>query len=132
MNTLASAELLQVIIAPGHPGMPGTPGIPFEVVTIAQSFFTTVVIIALGIPIIRSLSRRFIERPPVNTLSVPPDVTARLERIEQAVEAVAIEVERISEAQRFSAKLLAGRGSDADMPPGDRAGAVPASRPESR
>ena len=36
-----------------------------------------------------------------------PDVTARLERIEQAVEAVAIEVERIAEAQRFSAKLMA-------------------------
>ena len=36
-----------------------------------------------------------------------PDVTARLERIEHAVEAVAIEVERIAEAQRFSAKLMA-------------------------
>ena len=35
------------------------------------------------------------------------EIEARLERIEQAVEAVAIEVERIAEAQRFSAKLLA-------------------------
>ena len=32
---------------------------------------------------------------------------SRLERIEQGVEAIAIEVERISEAQRFSAKLMA-------------------------
>lgn len=31
---------------------------------------------------------------------------ARLERIEQAVDAIAIEIERISEAQRFTTKLL--------------------------
>jgi hypothetical protein len=37
----------------------------------------------------------------------PPDVIARLDRIEAAVETVAIEVERIAEAQRFSAKLQA-------------------------
>ena len=33
----------------------------------------------------------------------------RLSRIEQAVDAIAIEVERISEAQRFTTKLLADR-----------------------
>ena len=32
-------------------------------------------------------------------------IEARLERIESAVDSIAIEVERISEAQRFSAKL---------------------------
>jgi len=31
---------------------------------------------------------------------------SRFERLEQAVDAIAVEVERISEAQRFSAKLL--------------------------
>ena len=33
----------------------------------------------------------------------------RLEQIQQSVDAIAIEVERIAEAQRFSAKLLAER-----------------------
>lgn len=33
----------------------------------------------------------------------------RLERLQQSVDAIAIEVERIAEAQRFSAKLLAER-----------------------
>ena len=42
-----------------------------------------------------------------------PDVTSRLERIEQAVDAIAIEVERISEGQRFTTKLLTERASDA-------------------
>jgi hypothetical protein len=36
----------------------------------------------------------------------------RLERIEQAVDAIAVEVERISEGQRFTTKLLSeGRGN---------------------
>jgi hypothetical protein len=34
----------------------------------------------------------------------------RLERIEQAIDSIALEVERISEAQRFTTKLLAERG----------------------
>lgn len=34
---------------------------------------------------------------------------ARLEHLQQSIDAIAIEVERIAEAQRFSAKLLAER-----------------------
>ena len=34
----------------------------------------------------------------------------RMARLEQAVEAIALEVERISEGQRFTTKLLAERG----------------------
>jgi hypothetical protein len=41
------------------------------------------------------------------------DTSLRLERIEQALEAVAVEVERISEGQRFVTKLLAERTKDA-------------------
>jgi hypothetical protein len=37
---------------------------------------------------------------------MPNDVTVRLERMEQAIEAIAVEVERISEGQRFTTKLL--------------------------
>ena len=46
----------------------------------------------------------------------PPAETDRLERIEMIVEATAIEVERISEANRFLAKLLAER-TGAPSPP---------------
>ena len=45
-------------------------------------------------------------------------IEERLARIEQAVEAVSIEVERISEGQRFTTKLLADR----DRGPQDRSG----------
>jgi hypothetical protein len=37
---------------------------------------------------------------------VPPEVTARLTRVEEAIESMAGEMERISEGQRFTTKLL--------------------------
>ncbi|MFN8665962.1 MAG: hypothetical protein U0164_02060 [Gemmatimonadaceae bacterium] len=37
---------------------------------------------------------------------------ARLSRMEQAIDAMAVEVERVSEAQRFTSKLLADRADD--------------------
>jgi hypothetical protein len=40
------------------------------------------------------------------TPSRDPELTARLTRVEQIVEATAIEIERISEGQRFTTKLL--------------------------
>jgi hypothetical protein len=70
-----------------------------------------IVLLALGIPFVRALARRW-ERE-AGQPRVPPEVAARLERIEQAVDAVAIEVERISEGQRFTTKLLSDRGTEA-------------------
>ncbi|MFN2567168.1 MAG: hypothetical protein ABR499_19405 [Gemmatimonadaceae bacterium] len=53
-------------------------------------------------------------------------IDARLERIEQVVEATAVEVERIAEAQRFTARLLAEqRPSEALLPRGGRAAPEP-------
>jgi len=40
------------------------------------------------------------------------DTGQRLERIEQAIEAIAVEVERISEGQRFVTRLLAERDKE--------------------
>jgi hypothetical protein len=37
---------------------------------------------------------------------------ARLERIERSIDAVALEVERIGEMERFASKILAGRASE--------------------
>lgn len=96
----------------------GPDQIPPQVIPIVQSFFTTVAIIALGIPIIRAIARRWERHTPPPAL--PADLTARLERIEQAVEAVAIEVERISEGQRFTAKLMADMQQRV-LPPSDAA-----------
>ena len=47
---------------------------------------------------------------------------ARMTRLEQAIEAIAVEVERIAEGQRFVTKLLAERAPDRHL--------LDASRPE--
>lgn len=72
-----------------------------------------VVAIVLGFPIVRMMTKR-IEKQSVAPPQIPADVTARLERIEQSIEAVALEVERIAEGQRFTTKLLSERTTDRD------------------
>src|SRR5205809_7188759 len=73
-------------------------------VAVPLGAFATAVIIAIGIPLARAFARR-LDAESKNP-RVPLEVTNRLERIEQSLEAVAIEVERISEGQRFTTKLL--------------------------
>jgi hypothetical protein len=62
-------------------------------------------------PIALSVSRLFWKRGSRKWTVPPaaPDQTERLERIEQAVDAIAIEVERVSEGQRFVTRLLSER-----------------------
>jgi HPt (histidine-containing phosphotransfer) domain-containing protein len=71
--------------------------------------FIMVGVTAIGFPLAKAYARR-IEREPRQP-AVPPDVTARLERMEQALDSIAIEVERISEGQRFTTKLLSERNT---------------------
>lgn len=70
-------------------------------------FTIPIVAIVMGglYPLFRAYAKK-IERGAQPGMS--GEVELRLERIERAVEAVAIEVERISEGQRFTTKLLSG------------------------
>lgn len=61
--------------------------------------------IVLGIPLVRSYTRRVELRPARDSLPAGELIT-RLDRIEQSIEAMATEVERIAEGQRFTTKLL--------------------------
>jgi hypothetical protein len=69
--------------------------------------FSTMPVIAIGFPLARAYAKK-IERGN-DPARVPSDVSARLERMEQAIDSIAVEVERISEGQRFTTKLLAER-----------------------
>lgn len=68
-------------------------------------FFFTVIVITLGLPLIRAWTRRRDAEPP----KVLVQLDERLARMETAIDTMALEVERISEAQRFVTKLLAER-----------------------
>ena len=73
-------------------------------VLVPLGFFATVAIVVIGRPMIKARAQQIeneSKRP-----QVPSEVMSRLERIEQAVDAIAVEVERISEGQRFTTKLL--------------------------
>lgn len=68
----------------------------------------TVLMLALVIPMSLAWARRILRGTPKPS-QTPPDVTMRLERMEHAIDTIAIEVERVSEGQRFVTKILAGR-----------------------
>ncbi len=78
-------------------------------------FFGTIIVVTLGFPLVRAYARRQEQRADTNL----PAVEERLSRIENAIEAMSIEVERISEGQRFVTRLLAERESEKAALPGE-------------
>ena len=83
--------------------------------------FATAIILAVGVPLARAYSRKMDAES--KNPRIPSEASGRLERMEQALDSVALEVERISEGQRFTTKLLSeGRGaSDARQIPSSSA-----------
>lgn len=73
------------------------------VVIVAVFAGSTVLVLA------RAVARRIEGRAHSSTPTFAPEVSERMERMECAVESIAIEVERVSESQRFLTKLLADR-----------------------
>jgi hypothetical protein len=65
-------------------------------------------LMVIGLPLVRAYARRMEHEPP----SMSPELAARLAQMQQAIDAIAVEVERISEGQRFTTKLLAERAPD--------------------
>jgi hypothetical protein len=74
---------------------------------IVQTVMVSLVFIAVGWPLARAIGKRIERR--AESPNILPDVVQRLNRIESAVDTVAVEVERMAEAQRFTTKLLAER-----------------------
>jgi hypothetical protein len=76
-------------------------------IIVPVAFFSTVVVLSVGIPLVRA----YIRRQDSAALRPPTDGEAimRLARIETAIESMAVEIERISEGQRFTTKLLSER-----------------------
>jgi len=79
--------------------------IPQNVMTIT-GVFTVFVLFPLAVAASRFIWRRA-SKIPAQTVALSPQIDQRLERLEQGVDAIAIEVERITEGQRFVTKLLA-------------------------
>ena len=67
-------------------------------------------------PLVQALARRLEGSPAKKAPEVTSGNDPRLERMEQAIEAIAVEIERISEAQRFTTRLLAERNAPSALP----------------
>lgn len=113
-NVQAQIAFRQMPIAiRSHIGMP-----PFSPRWVGQDNATAVVIVfvlAVLMPISLGITRRIWRRAPKD--SPPPYsdmVSPRLERLEQAVDAIAIEIERVSESQRFLTKVLVSGSAGGD------------------
>ena len=78
--------------------------IPPQAVDISIAFFVTMALIIIGLPLARAFARRM-DRRGAST-QIPNAVSAQLTQLNQAVDAIALEVERISEGQRFTTRLL--------------------------
>ena len=123
----ASGRSVQPVIAPIPPLPPGgaytihpdfNDAIPPQVVDISIAFFIMCAVMVIGWPLARAFGKRLERKGEVAALN--PAMTDQLQRIEQAVDAMAIEIERISESQRFMAKLQNAQTPERAALPSDR------------
>jgi hypothetical protein len=88
---------------------------PIEIVFMntVEWLIPAIVITILGLPLVRVIARR-LDRPE-STAAGPglAKIEERLSRLEAGIDAIAVEVERISEGQRYTTKLLADRSGEA-------------------
>ncbi len=80
---------------------------PPEEAFILGGMFIVIVLLPLSI----ALARRVWRRGVATITSLPAELTERLTRLEQGVDAVAVEVERIGEGQRYMARMAAEEGA---------------------
>ena len=89
-------------------------GLSARNITAISNVFIIFVLAPLAITAARNMWRKGTRPPPP-----PPDVenARRLEQLQQSVDTIAIEVERVSEGQRFVTKLMSEQKSTASLAP---------------
>jgi len=101
-----AAQLAQAAAIPGavveQPPPPPQTGPPEEAWVLGGIFLIVAVF-----PLSVAFARRIWRRSAAAVTSLPRDFADRLQRMEQAIEATAVEVERIGEGQRFITRLFA-------------------------
>jgi hypothetical protein len=88
--------------------------IPPRVENLGYALFLMIAVIAVGKPLARALGS-VIERRAIKP-AMPAEFGTRLERIEQGIESVSIEVERISESQRYLLKVQGATPQRVEIP----------------
>lgn len=100
------------IASTAPPPRENAPRNPFNNVDVEPIIITFTLFVLC--PMALSISRLIWKRSSVRTqVAQSPESSQRLERMEQAMDAIAIEIERVSEGQRFVTRLLSERGGAA-------------------
>ena len=86
-----------------------------DIFFIGGFFFTTIVLV-FGIPLMRSYLKRADGQLPKSVTQLE----ARLARMETTLDAMSVEIERVSEGQRFVTKLLSEKEPIRAVLPPDR------------
>ena len=94
---------------------------PLEIVFLntMEMLLPALVITILGLPLVRVLARRLDRRDAAPGPALA-QIEERLSRLEAGIDSIAVEIERISEGQRFTTRLLAERSGSAAPPSGSR------------
>ncbi len=71
--------------------------------------FLMVVTFFIGVPLAIAYARRIWKKGVTTVAAIPQDIYERFNRIDQAIDSVAVEVERIGEGQRYVTKLVNDR-----------------------
>lgn len=105
MLAVNATQLAQAAAIPGavveQPPPPPRQGPPEEAWVLGGIFLIVAVF-----PLSVAMARRIWRRSAAAVTSLPRDIADRLLRMEQAIEATAVEVERIGEGQRFITRLF--------------------------
>lgn len=89
--------------------------VPQGAVDISIAMFITMAFIIVGLPLARAFGRRM-DAQNQHRLSGASHIGPQLEQLQQSVDAMSIELERITESQRFQSKLMAGRNEKVEEP----------------
>jgi hypothetical protein len=95
----------QAVILQPPPTFRGDSPIPREVVPIIAIVFGSIAFMVVFGPITRGIMRMIERRQESNMVKGPP-IAEQLYALQQSVDTMAIELERISESQRFQSKLM--------------------------
>jgi hypothetical protein len=88
-----------------------------------QVFGLLMTVVICGTIVVLGISTALIRRRKADrgaAVAADPETRERLERMERAIDTIAVEVERVSEGQRFVSKVLAerkGGAAPAELPP---------------
>jgi succinylarginine dihydrolase len=75
-----------------------------EDIIVPGMFFLTIIALVVVIPVIKAWYMK--QEAQLKQPQLTPELSARLDRLETMIETVSIEVERVSEGQRFTSRLL--------------------------